>query len=289
MAGVDILASAMTGANAAFLADLYARWVEKPDSVDASFAELFAALNDDAKSILTDASGASWAPRPRGGFAPEPEAPPAPKGGTKPGPKGAPAPAAAAADPAAIRAAQLDSIRALMLIRSYRVRGHLEAQLDPLGLQQPKSHPELDPKTYGFTEADWDRPIFINGVLGLDTATHAPDHGGLPRQLLRPDRRRVHAYPGPRPESLDPEPDGRRPLGDRLRRGAKREILEHLTEAEGFEAFCAKKYVSTKRFGLEGGEGTIPALHDGDRDRGPRRGERDRHRHGRIAAGSTCW
>src|SRR3954468_2041275 len=80
MAGVDILATAMTGANAAFLADLYARWAEKPDSVDPSFAELFAALDDDAKAVLTDAVGASWAPRPRGGFAPEPEAAPAGKG-----------------------------------------------------------------------------------------------------------------------------------------------------------------------------------------------------------------
>ena len=69
----------MTGANAAYLADLYARWVEKPGSVDPSFADLFDALGDDARAVLTDASGASWAPRPRGGFAPEPEAPPAPK------------------------------------------------------------------------------------------------------------------------------------------------------------------------------------------------------------------
>ena len=75
MAGVDILASAMTGANAAFLADLYARWVERPGSVDPSFDELFSALNDDARAVLTDASGASWAPRPRGGFAPVPDAP----------------------------------------------------------------------------------------------------------------------------------------------------------------------------------------------------------------------
>src|SRR3712207_9350517 len=58
-----------------------------------------------------------------------------------------------------------------MLIRSYRVRGHREAQLDPLGLTRIKPRPELDPATYGFTEADWDRPIFINGVLGLETAT----------------------------------------------------------------------------------------------------------------------
>ena len=86
MAGVDILASAMTGANAAFLADLYARWVEKPDSVDPSFAELFSLLDDDAKAVLTDAVGASWAPRLRGAFAPEPEAPPAGRAGPPPPP-----------------------------------------------------------------------------------------------------------------------------------------------------------------------------------------------------------
>ena len=75
MAGVDVLASVMTGGNAAYLADLYARWVENPGSVDISFAELFSALNDDARAVLTDANGAAWAPRPRGGFAPEEPAP----------------------------------------------------------------------------------------------------------------------------------------------------------------------------------------------------------------------
>ena len=208
MAGVDILATAFTGANAAFIADLYARWVENPDSVDPSFAELFAALNDDARAVLTDASGASWAPRPRGGFAPEPEAPPARQGRPR-APLRRPPPSTR---PASARA-QLDSIRALMLIRGYRVRGHLEAQLDPLGLQQPKSHPELDPKTYGFTEADLDRPIFIDNVLGRDTATLARDHGGLPRHLLRADRRRVHAHPGPGPEGLDPAAGSKAPPG----------------------------------------------------------------------------
>src|SRR5918997_6526581 len=249
MAGVDILASAMTGANAAFLADLYARWVERPDSVDPSFAELFDALNDDARAVLTDASGASWAPRPRGGFAPGPEAPPAGKG------KGP-----AAADAEAIRRATLDSLRALMLIRSYRVRGHLEAQLDPLGLQQVKPHPELDPATYGFTEADWDRPIFINGVLGLDTATV--------REIMEVVRA---TYCGPiGVEFMHIQaPDQKAWIQERMEgapwvgafdKDAKRTILEQLTEAEGFEAFCARKYVSTKRFGLEGGESTIPAV-----------------------------
>ena len=89
MAGVDILATAMTGANAAYLADLYARWAEKPDSVDPSMAELFAALNDEARAVLTDATGASWAPRVRGAFGPEPseaELRPLRLAGTAPGP-----------------------------------------------------------------------------------------------------------------------------------------------------------------------------------------------------------
>jgi 2-oxoglutarate dehydrogenase E1 component len=255
MAGVDILASAMTGANAAFLSDLYARWVEKPDSVDPSFAELFAALNDDARAVLTDASGASWAPRPRGGFAPAPEEPPAAKGKGK----GAAA-AAAAADPEAIRRAQLDSIRALMLIRSYRVRGHLEAQLDPLGLTRVRPHPELDPATHGFAEDDWDRPIFINNVLGLETATvreimailRATYCGPIGVEFMHIQAPDQKAWIQQRMEGA---PWVRAFDGD-----AKRKILGQLTEAEGFEAFCARKYVSTKRFGLEGGESTIPAV-----------------------------
>src|ERR1700710_953768 len=153
MAGMDILASAFSGANAAFLADLYARWATDPSSVDASFADLFAAMNDEARSVLEDASGASWAPRPS--FA-EDEAAPAVQGGLA---------------PEQVRAATITSLRALMLIRSYRVRGHLEAQLDPLGLQIPAPHAELDPRTYGFTNADLDRPIFIDNVLGRETAT----------------------------------------------------------------------------------------------------------------------
>ena len=254
MAGVDILATAMTGANAAYLADTYARWAENPGSVDVSFAELFSALDDDARAILTDATGASWAPRSRGGFAPEAEVAPAAKGReAKPAP-------AAAPDPAAIRRAQLDSIRALMLIRSYRVRGHLEAQLDPLGLQQPKPHQELSPAFWGFSDADMDRPIFINGVLGLDTASV--------RQIMQVCRA---TYCGPIGVEFMhiQDPDQKSWVQQRMEgapwttafdgRG-KREILEHLTEAEGFEAFCARKFVSTKRFGLEGGESTIPAI-----------------------------
>jgi 2-oxoglutarate dehydrogenase E1 component len=251
MPGVDLLATALNGGNAAFIADLYARWIDTPASVDPSFAELFAALDDEARAVLTDASGASWAPRP-GGFAAD----------TEPGAAPAtPAQDRGAVSEAAVRAATLDSIRALMMIRVYRVRGHLEAQLDPLGLQIPKTHPELDPHSYGFTDADWDRPIFIDRVLGRETATL--------REILDILRR---SYCGPiGAEFMHIQDPGQKAWIQRRIEGApwlkafdadaKRTILRQLTDAEGFEAFCQKRYVGTKRFGLEGGEVTIPALH----------------------------
>ena len=254
MPGVDVIASAFNGANAAFISDLYAKWVSDPASVDPSFAELFAALNDEARSVLTDATGASWAPR-RYEFG-EVEAKPAAKRDGKAAPG-----ARAEATAEQVRAAALDSLRALMLIRAYRVRGHLEARLDPLGLQVPKSHPELDPRTYGFTEADMDRPIFINHVLGRETATV--------REIVQVVRA---TYCGPIGVEFmhiqDPEQKDwiqRRvegaPWAQAFGAEDKRTILRQLTEAEGFEAFCQKRYVATKRFGLEGGEATIPALH----------------------------
>jgi 2-oxoglutarate dehydrogenase E1 component len=255
MPGVDLLASAFNGANAAFIADLYARWVANPASVDPSFAELFGALNDEAKAVLTDATGASWAPRRFDVGEPEP-AKPSGKGKADAKPDGK-----AALSAEQIRAATLDSIRALMLIRAYRVRGHLEAQLDPLGLTVPKQHPELDPATYGFTAADMDRPIFINQVLGRESATL--------REIIQILR---SSYCGPIGVEFmhiqDPEQKAwvqRRiegaPWREAMDAAGKRTILEQLTEAEGFEAFCQRRYVGTKRFGLEGGEVTIPALH----------------------------
>ncbi|MDE2199478.1 MAG: 2-oxoglutarate dehydrogenase E1 component [Rhodospirillales bacterium] len=255
MAGVDILATAFNGANAAFIADLYARWVARPESVDPSFADLFAALNDEARAVLGDAAGASWAPRHYQVGEPGPVKPAARSA------RPAAAEAAPEASAAQLRAATKDSLRALMMVRAYRVRGHLEAQLDPLGLQLPKPHPELDPASYGFGAADMDRPIFIDHVLGLETAT--------PRQILQILR---ETYCGPIGVEFMhiQDPDQKTWIQRRVEgapwvsafdKAAKTAILQQLTEAEGIETFCQKRFVGTKRFGLEGGEVTIPALH----------------------------
>jgi 2-oxoglutarate dehydrogenase E1 component len=276
MPGVDSLATAFNGANAAFIADLYARWVRDPASVDQSFAHLFEALNDEARSVLTDASGASWAPRHWGvepeaaPAAPAAKAPPAQPPATKPGrPKdangvvppttpGAPMSKAEAA--AHAHDDTINSIRALMLIRAYRVRGHLEAKLDPLGQQVPRHHPELDPATYGFVAEDYDKPIFIDNMLGRETATireilavlQATYCGTIGIEFM-------HIQDTAQKDWLQ-----RRIEGASWRRqidaATKKQLLQELTEAEAFEVFCQKRYVGTKRFGLEGGESTIPAL-----------------------------
>ncbi len=252
MPGVDVLASALSGANAAFIADTYAKWVDNPAAVDASFAEFFASLPDEARAVLNDALGASWAPRDfafgeadgvmaRSAALPERRVAPASIEG--------------------VRAATLDSIRALMMIRVYRVRGHLEARLDPLGLQIPKAHPELDPRSYGFSPADWDRPIFIDRVLGRETANLREIVDVLRASYCGPIGVEFMHIQDPEQKAWIQRRIEGAPWVGAFDASAKREILQQLTEAEGFEAFCQKRYVGTKRFGLEGGEVTIPALH----------------------------
>ncbi len=247
MAGVDILASAFNGANAAFLADLYARWASDSSSVDPSFADLFAAMNDEARAVLEDASGASWSPRPSfaNGEAPATSAPMTAEG----------------LAPEQVRAATIMSLRALMLIRSYRVRGHLEARLDPLGLIIPAPHAELDPKSYGFGEADFDQPIFIDNVLGRETATLRDIMQILRQSYCGPIGVEFMHIQDPEQKSWIQRKIEGAPWQTAFSADEKRTILHHLTEADGFEAFCQKRYVTTKRFGLEGGEVTIPALH----------------------------
>ena len=250
MAGVDILAQAFSGANAAFLGEQYARWAVNSAAVDPSFADLFGAMDDDARAVLADAAGASWTPHETQAGTPGGETPTA----TAPGAAGTPS-------SEQIRAATIASLRALMLIRSYRVRGHLEARLDPLGLQIPAPHAELDPQSYGFTSADLDRPIFIDNVLGRETATL--------REIVRILRDTYCGSIGIEFMHIQ-DPDQKSWLQRRVE-GApwltafdadeKRTILRQLTEAEAFEVFCQKRYVTTKRFGLEGGESAIPATH----------------------------
>ncbi len=239
----------LSGANANYVAELYRRFADDPSSVDPSWASFFQELGDEHRAIVADLDGPSWAPAAPARSSPDAAKPAADTGGAKARPTDA-----------EIRTAALDSIRALMLIRLYRVRGHLIANFDPLGLEGRKYHPELDPKTWGFTDADLDRPIFINNVLGLEKATL--------RQILQILRETYCGSIGvefmhiQNPEEkawIQQRIEGIRNQTQFTATG-KRAILERLIEAEGFEQFLHLKYTGTKRFGLDGGEAMVPAI-----------------------------
>ncbi|MBP8247324.1 MAG: 2-oxoglutarate dehydrogenase E1 component, partial [Phenylobacterium sp.] len=169
--------------------------------------------------------------------------------------------AAPAASPESVRAATLDSLRAIMMIRAYRMRGHLRANLDPLGIAIPEGDAtELDPASYGFTEADYDRPIFLDFVLGLET--------GTVREILEILRRTycndigvqyMHISDPAQKAWLQERIEGRDKEINFTKEG-KVAILKKLIEAEGFEKFLHKRFPGTKRFGLDGGEAMVPAL-----------------------------
>jgi 2-oxoglutarate dehydrogenase E1 component len=213
-----------------YVAGLYDRWTSDPGSVEPGWAALFGAL---ANGGIGGANGAALAARPR---------------------------PAAAIPFEELRSSTLDSIRALMLIRAYRVRGHLEAQLDPLALKIPSAHPELDPATYGFGPADMDRPIFIDHVLGYESATLRQILSVLRETYCGPVGVEFMHIQDPDQKAWIQQKVEGAPWRSAFDAHARREILERLTEAEGFEVFCQKKFVGTKRFGLEGGESVIPAV-----------------------------
>lgn len=159
-----------------------------------------------------------------------------------------------------VQQATRDSVRALMMIRAYRMRGHLHASLDPLGIEDRGDHEELHPSSYGFTEADYERRIFIDHVLGLEFAT-IPEMlsilrrtycGTIGVEFMHISDPAEKSWIQERIEGPDKEisftPEG------------KRAILTKLVEAEGFEKFCDLRYRGTKRFGLDGGEAMVPAL-----------------------------
>jgi 2-oxoglutarate dehydrogenase E1 component len=240
-----------------YLTDLYANYRRDRDSVDDSWASFFESLGDDANSLIAELKGASWAPfQPANTDDPTIMPTPAPAKDAKGAPQGA-----SGVSLEQLKAAVADSARVSSLIRSYRSRGHLEANLDPLGLWVRKEHPELKPETYGFTEADMDRPMMVN-ALGLETATL--------RQVVKKLRsiycgtftyEFTHIQDPDRKEWLRSKVENELPEMTPDKAG-KQDLLTDLIKAEGLEQFLQKKYTGTKRFGLEGGESTICAIEE---------------------------
>jgi 2-oxoglutarate dehydrogenase complex, dehydrogenase (E1) component, and related enzymes len=159
-----------------------------------------------------------------------------------------------------LKQAVLDSVRALMLIRAYRIRGHLSADLDPLKIAFKTEQSELNPESYGFNKNDYDRRIFLDNVLGLTTATIREIVEILKRTYCGTFALQYMHISDPEQASwLKERIEG---LGKEIQFTVegRRAILNKLIEAEGFEKFLHRKYMGTKRFGLDGAESLIPAM-----------------------------
>ncbi len=252
----------LSSANAEYISHLYGQFLTNPLKVDESWRDFFKGLNDNEASLLREIHGASWTPAARRNKAfttygqtadadgmPVIEMPAAPKSKKE-----------KAGSDEDVRKATLDSINALMLIRAYRARGHLISTLDPLGLKETPYHPELDPSHHGFSDSDMDRPIFINGMLGMETATL--------REILDVLRQTYCGHIGVEFLHLT-DPDEKAWIQERIEGprnqtefsvNGKRAILQRLIAAETFERFLNTKYQGTKRFGLDGGESLVPAI-----------------------------
>ncbi|AUH63153.1 2-oxoglutarate dehydrogenase E1 component [Paracoccus zhejiangensis] len=262
--------SFLQGHNAAYIEQLYGQWARNPQAVDAAWGEFFRGLGDAGTDVTREASGASWK---RADWPPAPsdERTSALTGewpqSTKAEADAAMKKIAAKAEEkgvtlsdAQMRQATLDSIRALMLIRAYRIRGHLHAYLDPLGMRTYPDHGELKPETYGFGPNDLDRPIFIDNVLGLEVASIRQISelmwrtycGTFALQYMHISDPEEAAWLKERIEGYGKE--------IQFTQEGRRAILNSLVEAEGFEKFLHVKYMGTKRFGLDGGEALIPAM-----------------------------
>ncbi len=261
-------ASFLDGANAAYLEALQSQYEAAPESVDPQWRAFFEGMADDPATVAKSAEGASWkqASWPvlangetvsalDGNWGAAAEKKIAEKVKARP-------PAQTATVSAGdVQLATRDSVRALMMIRAYRVRGHLHANLDPLGLEPQRDlSGELHPSVYGFSEEDYDRPIFIDNVMGLEYATV--------REMLPILRRTYCSTLGFEFMHIS-DPAEKDWIQERIEgadkeisftREGKRAILNKLIEAEGFEKFIDVRYTGTKRFGLDGAESMIPAL-----------------------------
>ena len=236
----------LNSANAPYIAELFFKFKKNPTSVDSSWKSFFQSLNDDDVAILKDFGGPEWKKRPSKIIddvsfdkiirnIPDVETD-------------------------SFKTSTLDSIRALRLIRAFRVNGHLIANLDPLGITIKDYHPELDYKNYGFTDNDLSREIFIDGSLGLERASL--------NKIIRILKETYSASIGVEFLHMQ-QPEQKQWVQERIEEvhnktnftnEGKKAIFSRLIESELFEQFLDKKFIGTKRYGIEGGESMIPGI-----------------------------
>ena len=241
--------SFLSGINSEFINQFYSAYLNDPNSLPNSWIKFFDGLSEDEKLILDDLNGPSWSPEKKIQKS---------KSYLIDNEKNKEVNEDLNLN--SVKEASKDSVRAIMLIRAYRIRGHLIANLDPLSIQKKEEHPELKPETYGFNKKDYKRKIFLDGVLGLQYAdldqildilkrTYCSAIGYEFMHMGDPEEKAwiINRIEGPEKDIV-------------FTQNGKKAILNKIIQAEGFEKYLHVKFVGTKRFGLDGGESLIPAL-----------------------------
>ena len=241
--------SFLSGINSEFINQFYSDYLNDPNSLPNSWIKFFDGLSEDEKLILDDLNGPSWSPEKKIQKS---------KSYLIDNEKNKEVNEDLNLN--SVKEASKDSVRAIMLIRAYRIRGHLIANLDPLSIQKKEEHPELKPETYGFNKKDYKRKIFLDGVLGLQYADLS--------QILDILKRTYCSAIGYEFMHMG-DPEEKAWIRNRIEgpekdivftQNGKKAILNKIIQAEGFEKYLHVKFVGTKRFGLDGGESLIPAL-----------------------------
>ena len=230
--------SFLSGVNSDYIEEYYSLYLQNPNLLPKDWIKFFDGLKEDSKNILQNIKGPSWS-RKKIKFIDNKQIQ---KSVVEEKIEGS----------ASVKQASKDSLRAIMLIRAYRIRGHLIANLDPLELQVKDEHPELKPESYGFGEKDYNRKIFLDGVLGIQ-------YGSL-NEILKILKKTYCSTIGYEFMHMS-DPDEKAWIRNRIEGpekdiqftdNGKKAILNKIIEAEGFEKYLQVKFVGTKRFGLDG-------------------------------------
>ena len=245
--------SFLQGSNGPFIKELYLKYLKDPNTVPQSWVEFFDGLNEDQEAIKKEILGPSWAPQKNINLSS----------------------IVAKKDPGGHQEIPFNdvsvsqksyekekgySVKAIALIRAYRIRGHLIANLDPLGMMERKYLEDLHPADHGFKKKDYSKKIYVGAYMNKGYATI--------NEILSFFRKIYCSTIGVEYMHIS-DPVEKIWFRERIEKkenqikfteNGKKAILNKLIQAEGFEKFLATKFVGTKRFGIDGGEALIPAL-----------------------------
>jgi len=244
--------SFLSKSNSSFIEEMYLRFIEKDPTLPESWKDYFKSLDEDLTSVAKEIEGPTWQPN-RKEININNEEYKKEFGKTVES-------LSSDINDQNSEQSKIDTIKAIALIRAYRIRGHLIANLDPLGMMERKYLHELHPADHGFKKEDYDKKIFLHSYLDKGYASINELISFLKRIYCSSIGVEYMHIADPIEKVWFRERMEQEENQLKFTDSGKKGILSKLIQAEGFEKFLALKFVATKRFGLDGAESLIPAL-----------------------------